>query len=474
MLGMPLGIELAATWLRALSAEKIVMEVERGLDFLSTSLRDVPERHRSLWAAFDHSWKLLSEDEQAAFRRLSVFRGGFEREAAEHVAGATLPILSALVDKSLVRRSGAERYETHELLRQYAGGQLVEAEEDESIHRRHRDWFLRLADKAVPELWGTPEAVQWLDRLQVERDNYRAALLWSLEHGEPEERLRLPVALTWIWYVRADFSEGRRWLERALEKGKGASADVRAIAMTRAGNLAIMQRDLQRGVPLAEEGLQALYAVGNLWEAGWTLQNLGLGAMQQGDYERAADLCAESVDLFRQIGHEGAVANLLMYQGLVACYQQDYERAEKFLEESLPVLREVEDRIAIARGLHGLGLVALHQGDIELATNRFGEGLAVVKDIGARLEFAQFLEGLAAVACQQGHFRRSCVLLGFSEQLRSTISTPLFTAEQADNERCLSTVRANLEGEVFGSVWAEGQAMTIDEAVAYALDAHAK
>jgi len=470
MRGMPLGIELSATWLHTLSTEQIVGEIEGGLEFLSSSLRDVPERHRSLWAAFDHSWKLLSEEEQAAFRKLSVFRGGFDREAAGQVAGASLPVLSALVGKSLVRRGGSGRYEVHELLRQYAVSQLREAGEEESTHERHRDWFLRLAEKVEqPELWGAAVSLPWLGRLRAERDNYRAALQWSMTHGEDEERLRLPVTLTWVWYLRADFSEGRRWLERALEAAEGASADVRAFALAHAGTLAIAQRDYERGVPLAEEGLQAAYDVGNLCQAGWTLSHLGSAAMHQGDFEGAAVLCAESVDLFRQLGHEAAVANLLMYQGMVAYYQRDYARAGTLLEESLPVLRKAGDHIAIVRALHTLGLVAFHQADYEGAKAHFEEGIELAIGINARLEIAQFLEGLAALACDQGQLERSCVLLGAAEQLRNTISTPLSTAEQADHERCLSTVRAKLDGAVFADAWAQGQAMSTEAAIAYAL-----
>jgi predicted ATPase/DNA-binding SARP family transcriptional activator len=470
MLGMPLGIELSATWLRTLSTEEIVKEIEHSLGFLKSSLRDVPERHRSLWAAFDHSWKLLTEKEQVAFRRLSVFRGGFDREAAEHVAGTSLPILCALVDKSLVRQSGSGRYEIQELLRQYASGQLVEAGEDESIHRKHRDWFLSLAEQAAPVLWGEEKAVERLDRLELERDNYRAALQWSLTNGEAEERLRLPVALVWFWYVRAYYSEGRRWMEEAFEAGGGASPDTWAVATNRAGTLAIAQRDHQRGVALAEEGLRALREVGNIWEASWALMHLGLAALQQGDFKRAAELYTKSEKQFRQIGHEGAVANLRMYRGVLACYQHDYERAAAFLEESLPALRDRGDRIAIARGLYGLGLVALHHMEFEQAREHFEEGITLAQRLGARHELIQCMEGLAAVLSQQGQFQRSCVLLGASERLRNTISTPLSTAEQADYERCLSTVRDNLEEAVFADRWAEGQEMTLEQIVQYALE----
>jgi non-specific serine/threonine protein kinase len=310
--------------------------------------------------------------------------------------------------------------------------------------------------------------------MRAERDNYRLALQWSITCGEAEEALRLAVALVWYWYVRADFSEGRRWLERALEVGEDASPEIRALAMSRAGIFAITQRDSRRGMALAEEALEALYEVENLREAGWVLYHLGHAAMQQSDFEQAARRYAESTDMFRQIGYEAGVASLLMYQGVVACYQRDHERAAALLEEGLPMLRELGDDMAVARALHGLGLMSFHQADFELATTHFKEGLAAAGRIGARLELAQLLEGLAAVLCQQGHFRRSCVLLGFSEQLRDTISTPLSTAERADYERCLSAIRANLEAEVFADAWAQGQGMAVEEAVAYALGGRAK
>lgn len=472
MLGMPLGIELCATWLRTLSTQQIVTELEGGLDFLTSSLHDVPERHRSLWAAFDHSWTLLSEEQQAAFRRLSVFRGGFERASAEDIAGTSLPILSALVDKSLVHRGGSGRYEIHDLLRQYARSKLVDAGEDELIHRRHRDWFLSLAEQHAPPLWGAGE-MAWLERLRVERDNCRAALEWSIAAAEGEEALRLAVALVWFWYVRADLTEGRRWLERALEAGENAAPRIRAVALGRAFNLATTQHDYQRGAELLDQAMQAIQALdeeGELREEGWAIYHLGYAAMQQGDFEQAAGWYARSEDLFRQIGHEAGVASMLVYQGILASHQQDYERAAALLEEGLSVLREMGDHVAVARGLRGQGQVAFHQGDFELATTYLNEGLAIAHGGGARLELAQFLEGLAAVACQQGQLRRSCLLLGFSEQLRSAISIPLSVAEQVDYEGCLAAVRANLDGEVFAESWAEGRAMTLEQVVRYALE----
>jgi predicted ATPase/DNA-binding SARP family transcriptional activator len=469
LLGMPLGIELAASWLRTLSTQQIVTELESGLEFLTSSLRDVPERHRSLWAAFDHSWKLLSEDEQAAFRRLSVFRGGFERSAAEHVAGASLSILSALVDKSLVHRSGSGRYEIHELLRQYAHNKLVDAGEAEAINRKHLDWFLKLAEQTHVELWGAADPAR-VQRLEAECDNLRVALEWSTTSGEAEEGLRLAVVLTWFWYVRADLSEGRHWLRRALEAGKDASPELRAVALSYSGNLAIAQRDLERGMALIEACLPACHDTGNFYEMGWALLHAGFAALQQGDFEQAAERYAESTGMFTRVGYDPGVATMLVYRGVLACHQGDYERARTFIQEGLPLLREVGDRVAVARGLLGLGLSAFHQDTLERAEGFFKEGLSLAREIGARLDMPPLLEGLAAVACRKNHHRQGCMLLGFSDQLRGAIGTPISIAERADYEAVMSAVHSNLGDKGFAEAWAEGQKMTMDQALRCALE----
>jgi predicted ATPase/DNA-binding SARP family transcriptional activator len=196
--GMPLGIELTAAWVRALSGAEIAHQIECGLGFLTTSLRDVAERHRSLHAVFEHSWSLLSAEERCVFGRLSVFRGGFGREAAEQVAGATLSLLAALVDKSLLRRIPTGRYDMHELLRQYAAEQLQAAGETEQTRDRHLAFFLALAETAEPEVHGAQQE-QWFDRLEADHDNLRAALEWGrAEVANHARLLQLAGALVWF------------------------------------------------------------------------------------------------------------------------------------------------------------------------------------------------------------------------------------------------------------------------------------
>ena len=308
-----------------------------------------------------------------------------------------------------------------------------------------------------------------MERLEAEGDNLRIALQWAIDRGEAEEGIRLAVALSWYWYVRAEFSEGRRWLEQTLQLEDGGSPEIRARALTNLAGMATMQRDHPRDVELGQEALQACYDVGYLREAGWTLYQLGFSAMQQSEFEEAAELCARSFATFTEIGYEVGMASLQVYQGIVACYQGEYERAAELIEEGLPLLREVGDQIAVVRGLYGLGLVAYREQDTELATSRFEEGLLIASEISARLEVAQCLEGLAMVACAKGRFQPSCILLGFSEQLRGALGTPLSTAEEIDYERCLSEIRAELSDDQFSDAWDQGQKMSLEDAAAYAL-----
>src|SRR5258708_3509682 len=206
--GMPLALELAATWLRSVSCREIARQIERNLDFLATPLRDVPERHQSLRAVFDHSWSLLVEDEQRVLAVLSVFRGGFDLEAAEQVAAASPSILAGLVDKSLIRLQSSGRYDLHERLRQYVLGKL--AEDDEMIAtRRHFEFFLNLATQAEPQIYGPAHEV-WVDRLEMERDNLRVALDWSTRQ-ETDAGLRLAVALGRFWDATDYWTEGYQW-----------------------------------------------------------------------------------------------------------------------------------------------------------------------------------------------------------------------------------------------------------------------
>lgn len=207
--GMPLGLELAAPWIRTLTAEEIAAEIERSYDFLATAARNVPERHRSLRAAFEHSWRLLGPHEQRMLSRLSVFRGGFGREAAAVVAGAALPDLAALMDKSLLRRAGSARYDVHELVRQFAITHL--GDDDTDAHLAHARFYHDLVERANRELQGADQQL-WYARLAEEQDNLRAAMDWALAQHETAVAPMLGARLWRFWHDHGRIIEGRQWL----------------------------------------------------------------------------------------------------------------------------------------------------------------------------------------------------------------------------------------------------------------------
>ena len=223
--GMPLELEMAAAWARILTAEEIAAEIARSLDFLALSERGVPTRHRSVRAVFDHSWALLTAEEQAVAMRLALFRGGFDRTAARTVADASLPVLAALLDKSFVRTvapptnapQSGQRYEIHELLRQYLWDQLQAAGEDQRSRRRHADFFAAFAEAIEPRLFAE-DALALQHQLEAEKGNLRAALQWSLHDGHDGAiGVRLAGALGRYWYLAGHWREGREWLQVARQ-----------------------------------------------------------------------------------------------------------------------------------------------------------------------------------------------------------------------------------------------------------------
>jgi len=408
--GMPLGLELAAAWTHVLSCQEIANEIEGSLDFLIVSARDRPERHRSLRAVFDHSWRLLTVEEQRALRQLSVFRGSFGREAAERVAGATLPILSALTNKSLVHRTSASRYDLHELIRQYCALKLNEANEETEIRQRHFDYFLSLSEMAAPHLT-TAERKPWLDRLEVEHDNLQTALGWSqIQTGNGEAMLRLAGALYWFWSYRGDLKEGRSWLESALRRADDpVSPFIRARALYGAGCMAYSQGDNALAYSLLEESVALWRGSGVSGKQGLAhgLSELGSLTRDKGDLVLARSLCAESVALFREQGDRWGLAYALINMGMVLRDESNFTEARSLMEMSITLWRELEDTWGLAHALHCFALVALRQGDYHAARSRCEEALNLRQGLGDRHGVAYSLHNLGLIALNQDNIERA-------------------------------------------------------------------
>jgi predicted ATPase/DNA-binding XRE family transcriptional regulator len=408
--GMPLALELAAARMHVLSSREIAAEIERSLDFLSAPGRDLPERHHSLRAVFDHSWRLLSPDEQRAMRRLSVFRGSFGREGAAQVAAADLSLLSALADKSLLYRTPSGRYELHELVRQYCFAKLSEAGEETAARQGHFDYYLSLAEAGARALTSA-EWQPWLERLEMEYDNLRAALAWSeAQPGNGEPMLKLAGALYWFWFRRSDLIEGRAWLDRSLSRAHDtADPAAQARALFGAGGFADMQGDLPRGRTLLERSVAHWRAVGTSGLKGLAhaLLRQGWMARDEGDLVAARSLSEEGVMLLRQLGDAWSLAYALDYLAMVYRDQTDFPAARSTIQESANVWRDLGDVWGLANNLHHLSLVELRQGDYEPARVHVQEALTLRERAGNRHGLAYGFNLAGVIALNQGELSRA-------------------------------------------------------------------
>ncbi|MFQ5796017.1 MAG: BTAD domain-containing putative transcriptional regulator [Candidatus Bipolaricaulia bacterium] len=487
--GLPLAIELAAARITLLSPQAILERLGSRLELLTGGARDLPARQQTLRDTIDWSYDLLDAGEKTLFERLSVFVGGCTLEAAEAVCSGVddleqemdiLDGLASLVDKNLLRQEeraeGEPRFLMLETIREY-GLERLEASgktEAEAIRCTHADYYLDLAEAAEPRIgwWGGPEQGIWLNWLEVEHDNLRAALAHFEQIGEVEAGLRLGGALRSFWFLRGSPSEGRRWLEGALKQGGSVSAPVRAKALLGAGWLAWRQSDYEQATALLEESLALFQELGDKEGIAGSLNRLGLVACSEGDLGRAAALCEEALTLYRELGDKLGIADSILYLGHVAQYQDDLGRATALYEESLVLCRGLENKQGIALSLFHLGNVAVGQGDLGRAVALYEESLILRQEIGDKGGIALCLEGLAGVACANGQPEQAARLFGAAEALREAIGFPLMPPDRTllDYDRNVAAVRAELSEDAFEAAWTEGRAMTLEQAIAYALE----
>ncbi len=479
--GIPLAIELAAALVRGLTVEEIAQRLSDRFRLLTAGTRTALPKHQTLRAAIDWSYELLSRAERALFRRLSVFAGGWALEGAEAVGAGKLPegsevrteevwgLMMGLIDKSLVvMEEGMGRYQMLETLREYGQERLQEAGEAEETRKKHLEFFLGLAERAEGELQGTQQR-EWLERLEKEQDNFRAALSYGLER-EPEKALKLAAALWRFWDIHSNFTEGRSWLERALEKGMSAPAPVRAKALNRAGVMAWRQGDHAAAQALLEESLTLFRELGDQRGIANVLNYSGNIAWAQGDLERAKALHEESLAIRRALGDQGGIASSLGNLGNIAWAQGDYERAKVLYEECLALFRELGNQWGVANVLNNLGVVVRAQGDYGRARVLLEESLMLFRELGSQWGIANALEELAKLAGVKGQRERAVRLLGAAESLREAIGAPMYLPERSEYEQIVTELRFALGDEAFAVAWEEGRTMTLEQAIAYALE----
>jgi predicted ATPase/DNA-binding CsgD family transcriptional regulator len=505
--GMPLGLELAASWLRAMSCQQIAARMADSLDFLTTPLRNLPERHRSLRAVFEQSWSLLSRDEQTVLPRLSVFRGGFDLEAAEQVTGASLSLLAALMDKSLIRLSENGRYDLHELLRQYAADKLS-ADDAILAADRHLAYFLQLAEQSAAHKFGRGQ-IAWFDRMQVELDNLRAALAWSLNSEQTHTGMQLAAALRWFLCERTHWTDGLAWMERFLAVGGDVPAPLRAEILHGAGALCGLLQDYSKAQALCEQSLALSRPLGDTWNTAWALAEMGHFMRWEESLERAPGLLDESIALFREIDNHHGLAHALVRRAMRAIHVDEIAYAHDLLNEAASIVQPADDKITsawvhyllgeiywfhdddlehaiiefegslsdfrearqiwgIANSLQSLAGIEMAQGSTLRAETLYENTLLVIREItfiSRRDDFP--IAQLAIIAKMHGRLERAARLLGAVEKSILTLSEE-HRFRSVYNET-VDAVRTELGETAFADKWAKGKSMTRAQTIAYAL-----
>ena len=399
--GMPLAIELASAWIGTLAPVEIADEITRSIDFLQTTMRNAPERLRSIRAVFEATWRRLTEDERRVFRRLSVFRDGCTREAARQVASAELQTLAGLADKALLwHHPERGRYAIHELLRQYATEQLAASGEAEAIHIAHRNYFGRLAQE-----WGkalkTPKHLQALDILEADFDNLREAFQRAIETGKPE--VVEPFTDLWYFYeIRERNAEGMKIFGTAIEalRGKDSIALGKLFVGQAIFHERFYQYDQERR--LAQEGVAILRRLGADSELAFPLTALGVGTNGSGDLESGVIIHREAYEIARRYDDQWVQAILLVCFGGYAQSQKRLDEAKNFLLQAYALIKRLDNQWGVAFVLRDLGYLAYYEGDYAEAKRLFETGLASAQKLHHLTTACHALEGLCQVALAEG------------------------------------------------------------------------
>jgi predicted ATPase/class 3 adenylate cyclase len=521
--GLPLAIELAAARTRLLPPEAMLPRLTSSLKLLTGGSRDLPARQQTLRDTIQWSYDLLPPGERMLFTRMSVFAGGCTLEAIEAVCNASgdlemdvLDGVASLVEKSLVRQEeseeGESRFVVLQVVREYATELLQGSrEESEQTRTEHARYYMQMTEAAQPGLQG-PDQIIWLDRLERENDNLRAALAWSIESGDADTTLRLFWALWWFWQVRGFLSEGLKWIQSALyittapvsvltrarallaasliewlhnnykmtrryaqesmdllrEIGQEESMTF-AFSLVFLGAAAGFEGDFATARPAMERAVELLRKLGDKWGLAYGLLCFGLVANAQGAYEESASVLTEGLSLSRALGNKWGVSQALNSLGDLARITGDYAEARKLYEESLGLYRLLNNRPDIPASLHNLGYVALALGDLEQSEALFADALTLQREMNNKQGLAECLTGLAGVAAARKQPARAARLFGAAEALRAITGLGMWAAERADYERNLLAARPQLDDDTWEAALAEGRAMTIEQATEYAL-----
>lgn len=479
--GLPLVIELMAARMRLMSPQALLDRLTGQFVLTADGMRAASERQKTLQHAIDWSYQLLPPEEQKLFARLSVFVGSFSLEAVENILSQKsmrkpVPdLIASLLDKSLLKRapdfdSSAElRYTMLATLREYARNRLREIGEEKEISNRHLTYYLGLVEKAYHEVRG-PNQVEWLRRLTSVRDNLRSALDWAIETQQTDVALQMGGYLSWFWFRRSDLSEGRRWLEKVVNL-PDASRYPRwySNALAQLALATWLQVGAGQARPFAEQAISVARQHDDESNIAWTFIVLGLVLIGENDFTGARKLIAKSKAFFRKVHDEWKYAHAILCDALGAFVQDDLTLSLALHEESLAVFRQLGDKYFENTSLRFIGIIQIRQGNLKRGVEALQEALRLASEIDSKYEIAAAIKHMGDAALAEDNSGRAVRLNWASRNIFDSIGV-WQQEDEIEFEKELALCRARLSETEFATATAEGRAMTMEQASAYALE----
>jgi predicted ATPase len=515
--GLPLAIELAAARTKILPPQALLERLSSRFTLLTGGARDLPARQQTLLNTLEWSHGLLRKEEQTLFARLGVFAGGFTLDVAEAICNADgsldlLECVTALMNNSLLRQEeglkGEPRFRMLETMREYALEQLKKSGEMAAIQRAHASFYIqKLAQEAGPKLF-SKDGTDWLDWIEKEHDNIQTALAWSQNVPEFAEPLAvISIYMSWFWYRRGYYNEGRLWTEQLLASPaiQGPTRS-RATALMSSSLLALWRADLstaftrgeeslalfqrledEQGVPLAllsmgivhinmghdgaahpllVEAQENFLQTGNIYFYGTTMVHLGNVSLGLGKPQEALGWLEKAYQITKELGDNWQISFCLNNLGEVARVQGDYVNARRYYEESETLLRSMGDKADLARLEHNLGCVALHEGDLHKASELFNTSLRVFRTLGHKRGIAECLASLAGIGAVTGQMQPAARLLGAAEAMLESIGGAWWPADRGEINNTRAALQAGLGETAYQTESTAGRAMTLDQVLA--------
>jgi predicted ATPase/class 3 adenylate cyclase len=470
--GIPLAIELAAARVKSLSVDQIAVRLHDRFRFLTGGSRTSLPRQQTLRAAIDWSYNLLSEPEHAALRRLSVFAGGWTLESAEAIAVGgevdqteVLDLLTSLVNKSLIIfNSEDERYGMLETARQYAREKLVASGEEGMYMQAHIEHFLQLAEEAESFQAGD-EQVKWLNRLEVEHDNFRVALNFSLQEKKNDIAIRIAGALGQFWWVHSHLKEGPEWLKQVLSAEKDVNQADRAKALFWSGVLARHQGDYEAGKHFSNESLQLYRALGNKEGMAKSLNSLGSMEYFEKDFDLAQEHFAEALSVYRELGREDGIARALNNLGIAAHTQGNLAQAKELYQESIAICQRLGEKWIMSHALYNLGHITYDEGNASEARRIYEECLNLCQELEDKDGLAFVLSSLANVLHIEGQHVNSAQVQGAVLAYLRDLGSLLETIEQLFFDQTAIALKELLGEKNYQKEFEVGKTLALEQVI---------